>query len=177
MVRNIFIVSLVCLFISCRPQRRLIQSSVKDSVNIEVKEVERIVRIPADSTSISMQAIVTGIPEESYKGVEFIPQSQTVETKRTKVKLSVNSKGEITATAICKELEEKVKVLEKTISNYKKEVSVLSQSETAFKRAFKTAKTILNTILYTVVTLLGLYVFIRFRSGILSFIRKIFNTK
>lgn len=174
MNRSSIIICLFCfLMISCRPQRQLIQSLKSDSVSVQVREVEKIVRIPGDTVVLVMPVKVSDKTGYAINNPTFSEQHQTVETKRAKVKLEVNSKGEIKATAICKELEEKVTLLEKTVTNYKSEIQVYGQKESALKRSLNSAKRTLNTVLYTVVILLGLYAFIRFRSGLKSFVNKL----
>ena len=134
-MRNICFIAIgliVCLS-SCRSHRQVVQQTTRDSTSVTFREVEKIIRIPGDTVVLVMPVKVQPSTSSGTVAYTYTPSVQTAETKRSKVKLEVNSKGEITATAICKELEEKVNVLEKTISNYKSEITEYQVKESRFK--------------------------------------------
>lgn len=178
-MRNYFFIAIglfVILLSACRSNRQVVQHERIDSTAVSYREVEKIVHVPGDSVKAVMQV---QSKNENKKNADlndsqtFVPQIQQLETKRTKVTIELTESGEIKATAISKELDEKVTILEKTISNYHREVTVSEQKESAFKRFLNGVKKTTNTIFYTIAILLGLYAFIRFRSVLKSFVYKI----
>lgn len=166
-MRKIFFILglFIVLLSACRSSRQVVQQSITDSTTVSYREVEKVFQIPGDTVVLLM-------PVQVYQD-RFIPATQTAETKRASVKLEINARGEVKATAICKELEEKVTVLEKTISNYKSEVTEYQVKESLFNQALNSAKRTLRTIIYVVAILLGLYAYFRFRSGLKSFVNKL----
>jgi hypothetical protein len=123
---------------SCRIHRQVVQHSTTDSTAVSFREVEKIVRIPGDTVVLVMPVKVQPSTNSGTVAYAYTPSVQTAETKRSSVRLEISKSGEIKATAICKELEEKVTVLEKTISNYKSEVTEYQVKESRFNE-FKAA--------------------------------------
>lgn len=174
-MRNIFFIigMLVLMLSSCRSSRQVVQQTSSDSTVVSFQQVEKTVHIPGDTVSVSL--VATLVPTNTENGIihEFVPQSQTIQTKRTKVNIEINRSGQIKATAISKELDEKVTVNEKTIQTSKSSVTILEQKEGWFKRTFKGFSRTFKTILATVLILLGVYAWLRYRGHFKSFVNKI----
>jgi hypothetical protein len=153
MRNKFFILGLfVILLSSCRSSRQVVQQTRIDSTAVSFREVEKIIRIPGDTVVLVMPVKVKVPCPESV----FIPMQQTAETKRSSVKLEVNEKGDIKATAICKDLEETIVVLEKTISNYKSEVTEYQVKESRLKSAMAEMRSWLNGILISLLLIAGI---------------------
>jgi hypothetical protein len=155
---------------SCRSHRQVVQQTSSDSTSVTFREVEKIVHLEGDTVAASMQATVSS--DSGEKEISFTPQTQTIETKRTSVKIELTKSGEIKATAISKELDEKVTVLEKTVTTSKSSVTVVEQKQGWFKRNFKSIVNTLKTILIIVIILAGLLAWFRFSGAIKSIVNK-----
>jgi hypothetical protein len=177
-MRNIFFIGIglfVIMLSACRSHRQVVQQTTSDSTTVTFREVEKIVHVDGDTVKAYMQALVKNDfkdNKDSKDNPGFVPQTQTIETKRTSVTIELTKTGEIKATAISKELDEKVPVLEKTVTTSKSSVTVTEQKESWFNRALKTAKTSFKTILTTVLILAGLFAWFRFSGTIKSFVNK-----
>jgi hypothetical protein len=167
-MRNfVFITGILICLMSCRPQRQLIQSQQRDSVVISDRVTEKVVHIAADSVTATLPLLITNNRAQ--------PAKVTVNGKRAKVDLEISSQGEVKATAICKELEEKVNVMERTISYYKHQIEVYKENEPKFKQTLNSFESIVNTMVLIVV-ILG-FLFVMSQSGILALIKKIIIKK
>jgi len=136
-MRNIFFIGIslfVIMLSSCRSHRQVVQQTTSDSTIVTFREVEKIVHLEGDTVAASMQANVS--PGSGEKEISFTPQTQIIETKRTSVKIELTKSGEIKATAISKELDEKVTVLEKTISKSKSTITEYQVKENPGKHFF-----------------------------------------
>lgn len=138
-----FIVGILSCLIACRPQRQVIQSLQRDSIRVSDVVTEKVVRIAADSVTATLPIVIvpllsTTVRPGTTATFKVAPARVTIDGKRAKVDLQITDKGEIKATAVCKELEEKVTVLERTISNYKSEVTEYQVKESRFNE-FKAA--------------------------------------
>lgn len=175
-MRNIFFIIglLVVLLSSCRSHRQVVQQTTSDSTTVTFREVEKIVHLEGDTVAASMQVQLKD-NEDNYvsNDLAFVPQKQTIETKRTKVTVELTTSGEIKATAISKELDEKVTVLEKTVETSKNSVTVVEQKEGWLKRTLKNVSKTFKTILVIVIVLSGLLAWFRFSGSIKSFVNKI----
>ncbi|HAQ21110.1 MAG TPA: hypothetical protein DCR40_18035 [Prolixibacteraceae bacterium] len=159
---------------SCRSHRQVVQQITTDSTSVSFSEVEKVVHIPGDTVAVNMQVQPDFKDNKDSKDSNsFIPQRQTIETKRTKVTIELTKSGEIKATAVSKELDEKVTVQEKTIRTSASSVIVTEQKESWFKRALNTAKTSFKTVVSTIVILAGLFAWFRFRGYIKASISKL----
>lgn len=136
-----FIVGILSCLMACRPQRQVIQSLQRDSIRVSDVVTEKVVRIAADSVTATLPIIIVPsfdtLPSTATRSgnaatFKVAPARVTIDGKRAKVDLQITDKGEIKATAVCKELEEKVTVLERTISNYKSEVTEYQVKESRF---------------------------------------------
>jgi len=178
MARNsIFFIGLglfVVMLSSCRSNRQLVQQITTDSTSVSFRDVEKIIHIDGDTVSVNMTA-VPSTPSDSLKPVEFIPQVQTLETARTKVRIELTKTGQIKATAISKDLDEKVIVQEKTISNYKSEVTEYQQKESWLAKAKQAIVRWIKGILFSLVLIAAAYV--AFKKGLnpISILKKIFK--
>lgn len=170
-------ISLSCLFLSCRPQRQLIQTQQRDSVVISDVVTEKVVRIAGDSVTATLPLILVPDASTNTSEVPLIykvkPAKVTIDGKRAKVDLQIKDNGEVEATAVCKELEEKVTVLERTVESYQSEVSEYQVRENLFKRTIASAKRTLKTVVITAIFLIVLLAFIRSKGGIASIISKL----
>lgn len=169
----IVIIGLFLVLSSCRAHRQVVQHTSSDSTVVSFHEVEKLVQIPGDTVSVNMVAALASANNESGKHPEFIPQSQTIQTKRTKVNIELTKSGQIKATAISKKLDEKVSVQEKTIQTSKSSVTILEQKDSWFKRTLKSVESVYKTILITLFILLGLYAWLRYRGQLKSLVNKI----
>lgn len=165
------------MFISCRPQRQLIQTQQRDSVVISDVVTEKVVRIAGDSVTATLPLILvpdaSSNPSESTTTYKVKPAKVTIDGKRAKVDLQISENGEVEATAVCKELEEKVTVLERTVESYQSEVSEYQVRESLLNRTVIAAIRTLKTVVITAVVLIALLAFIRSKGGILSIISKL----
>jgi hypothetical protein len=172
-MRNIFFIAIglfVFMLSSCRSHRQVVQHETYDSTSVSFREVEKIVHLEGDTVSASFTATVS--PSSGEKEISFVPQTQFIETKRTSVKIELTKTGEIKATAISKEQDEKVTVLEKTVRTSTNSVTVVEQKEGWMKRTFKGFAKTFKTILVTVLILAGLIAWFRFSGTIKSFVNK-----
>ena len=96
---------------------------------------------------------------------------QVIESKRTKVTIELTKSGEIKATAISKDIDEKVTVQEKTITTSKSAVTVVEKKESWFKRTLRQAKGVVKTILISAFIVSLIYLFFRFKSKITGFLK------
>lgn len=162
---------------SCRPQRQLIQTQQRDSVVISDVVTEKVVRIAGDSVTATLPLIIapgtTVKPSELPIAYKVKPAKVTIDGKRAKVDLQITENGEVEATAVCKELEEKVTVLERTVESYQSEVSEYQVKESLLNRTIASVKRTLRTVVFTAVILILLMAFIRSKGGILSIISKL----
>jgi hypothetical protein len=157
----------VIMLSSCRSHRQVVQHDRIDSTTISYREVEKIVHIPGDSVSVTMQASTnsdSGAPT-------FVPQVQNIETKRTKVTIELTKTGEIKATAVSKDLEEKVTVLEKTITKSKSDITVVQDKENFLQRFQKS----LRTILITLVLIAAIYTAFKLGFNPISIVKNLFK--
>jgi hypothetical protein len=155
----------------------VVQQQNTDSTAVSVREVEKIIHIPGDTVFVSMPTIIVPSTGSVSGAPKYVPNVQTVETKRSKVRLEITTLGEIKATAICKELEEKVTVLEWTISNYKSEIKEYQVKESFMKRTIDSAKRTIRIILITLALLIVVYTAYQSRNIIVSIIKKLLNFK
>ena len=174
-----FIIGLfVILLSSCRSSRQVVQQNTTDSTSVSFRDVEKIIHVPGDSVSVSMQVVKAPFDTLRYSGSDapiFVPQTQTIETKRTKVRIELTKTGEIKATAISKELDEKVTVQEKTISNYKSKVTEYQQKESFLAKAKATVWRWIKGILFSLSILAAIYAAIKLGFNPISIIKKLFN--
>jgi len=176
-MRNIFFISIglfVVMLSSCRSHRQVVQQTTTDSTTVTFREVEKIVHIEGDTVSVNM-TIVPSTPSDSAKPVEFIPQVQMLETARTKVKIELTRTGEIKATAISKDVEEKVIVQEKTISNYKSEVTEYQVKESWLAKAQKTLRSWIKGILFFVFFITAIYAVFKLGFNPISIVKNLFK--
>ena len=162
---------LVLMLSACRSHRQVVQQETHDSTTVSFRNVEKTVHLDSDTVTASFTATV--LPDANQKEISFIPQTQIIETKRTSVKVELTNTGEIKATAISKELDEKVIVQEKTIRTSTNSVTVTEQKESWFKRTLNAAKTSFKTIVAIIVILAGLLAWFRFSGFIKSSISKL----
>ena len=174
-MRNIFFIGIglfVIMLSSCRATRQVVQQTTSDSTSVTIREVEKIVHLEGDTVKAVMQASTSSANGVLNNDVSFVPQTQIIETKRTKVTVELTKSGEIKATAISKELDEKVMVQEKTITNSKSSVTVIEQKVGWFKRNFKSIVNTLKTILIIVIILAGLLAWFRFSGSVKQIVNK-----
>lgn len=146
-MRKIFFIAIglfVFMLSACRSHRQASTSSATDSTSVTFREVEKIVHIPGDSVKVTMSVET----RQCLDSTTFIPQTQTIETKRTKVTIELTRTGEIKATAVSKELDEKVVVLEKTVTKSK---SVISETRNETRRAMSLRAILILIILAAVI--------------------------
>jgi len=183
---NIFFIGLglfVVMLSSCRNNRQLVKQITTDSTSVSFRDVEKIVHIDGDTLSVSMQAstssAIGSLPErEAVEGISqqtFIPQVQILETKRTKVTIELTKTGEIKATAVSKDIEEKVTVQEKTISNYKSETTEYQQKESWLAKAWHTTRGWMIGILFSLVFMAVIVTAIKLGFNPFSWIIKLFS--
>jgi len=183
---NIFFIGLglfVVMLSSCRNNRQLVKQITTDSTSVSFRDVEKIVHIDGDTLSVSMQAstssAIGSLPErEAVEGISqqtFIPQVQILETKRTKVTIELTKTGEIKATAVSKDIEEKVTVQEKTISNYKSEVTEYQQKESWFTKAKAAVWRWIKGILFSLLLIAAIAVAFKLGFNPFSFLKKLFT--
>jgi hypothetical protein len=176
-MRNIFFIAIglfVCLS-ACRSSRQVVQQATTDSTTVTFREVEKIVHLEGDSVKTSMQVqlnkeVKDGMDNEA---LEFVPQTQTIETKRTSVKIELTKTGEIKATAISKELNEKVTVPEKTISKYKSEKTEYYVKEKPVKHFFTSVWKWVKGILFSLVLLSIAGIVYKFGKPVITIIKNL----
>lgn len=173
-MRNIFFIigMLVLVLSSCRAHRQVVQQITSDSTSITFKEVEKVIHIPGDSVKVNMQIQLDRTSPGSGTTPVFVPQSQTIETKRSKVHVNITESGQLTAEAVCKEWEEKYMALEKTYSSYKKEATEYGQKQSGL---FKELNDLITKVVFGF-GLLGLIV-TAFKLGLnpISILKKLFK--
>jgi len=178
-MRNIFfILFLFVMLIGCRGNRQLVQQTTTDSTVVSFREVEKIIHIPGDTVSASMQVSFhspASVPGDSIIAPVFTPQTQTIETKRTKVRIELTQSGEIKATAISKELDEKVVVLEKTTQNYKSETTEYQQKESFLAKAKASAWRWIKGILFLLLLVAVIATAIKVGLNPISILKKFFT--
>lgn len=156
----------VLMFSSCKSGRHLVQQTSTDNTTVTYSNVEKTVHITGDSVKVKMQVQVARDKRDTGDmgtgEVSFVPQIQQLETKRTKVTIELTKTGEIKATAVSKELDEKVTVQEKTTQTVKNTVTVTEKKENWFKRTFKTIGTAFKALSIIAVILVLLAVWLRF---------------
>lgn len=129
-------------FCSCKTAKLPIRATYNDSTIVEIREVEKVVRVPAETLRVTMPIL--------FRDSVFVPATAMLESKRAKVVLEINQTGNVTAMAECKELEEKVTLLERTISTRSKEIEIYQEKENKLANAYRNVKRTLNTVLITV---------------------------
>jgi hypothetical protein len=163
---------------ACRPQRQVIQNLQRDSTVISDVLTEKVVHIAADSVTATLPIVIAPtssailLPPTAYKVVQA---RVTIEGKRAKVDLQITDKGEIKATAVCKELEEKVTVLERTISNYKSEVTEYQVKESRMKGALAEMRSWFKGILFSLVFIAVVAMAFKLGFNPISIIKKIIS--
>lgn len=170
---------LIVLLTSCRSHRQVVQQYKSDSTTVSFRDVEKIVHVPGDTVRAEMQAQLDGKDSKDIKDNNdsqgFVPQIQTLETKRTKVTIELTKTGEIKATAVSKELDEKVTVQEKTITKSKSEVTVVQEKESWLKTALNSVWKSFKTILITLLIVVVIYTAIKLGFNPISIIKNLFN--
>jgi len=166
---------LVIMLSSCRSHRQVVQQTTFDSTEVTFRDVEKSIHIPGDSVAVTMQAQLKDDLKDNKDTQEFEPQSQTIETNRTKVTIEVTKNGEIKATAVSKELDEKVTVQEKTITKSKSEVTVVQEKESWFKTAMNSVWKSIKTIVITLLIAAGIYTAIKLGFNPISIIKNLIN--
>jgi hypothetical protein len=165
-----FIIGLFVILLSaCRSTRQVVQQATFDSTAVSYREVEKIIHIPGDTVVLVMPVRVSDNRP--------MPMIQTMESSRAKIRVEITRSGNLEATAICKELEEKVFVLEWTISNFKSEIKEYQVKESFLKKTIDSAKRTLRTVLITLVLLLIVYTVFKLGFNPISIIKKIINHK
>lgn len=164
MRKYFFIIGLFVVMLSaCRSTRQVVQQTQKDSTSVSFREVEKIVRVPGDTVYMKVPVLVQ--PSiSSGSGAIFKPIEQTVENKRAKVKLSVNSSGQIEVTSICKELEEKVSFLEKTITIQRSEIKEYQIKESKFNTFVNNIKKYVKFAFFSIAAITILWLIIKIGS-------------
>ena len=169
-MRNIFFIGIglfVIMLSACRSTRQVVQQTTSDSTMVSFREVDKVIHLPGDTVKVSMQAQLKD-NQDTKDNQDFVPQKQTIETDRTKVTVELTKSGEIKATAITKDVDKKVIVLEKTVTTSKTSNTVVEQKESWFQRTLKAVKKSFNTILIIAFIVVFLYVIIRFKGRILN---------
>lgn len=165
----------VVMLSSCRSSRQVVQQTQKDSTSVTFRDVEKIVHIEGDTIKVNMQAALDTPPSTATRSgdgaLKFIPQVQNIETKRTKVTIELTKSGEIKATAISKDVDEKVTVQEKTISNYHAEKVIVEQKESAIKKAISSFK---NWLIWSLLAIV-VFALIKFASPLLKLFKTLFK--
>ena len=184
MSRFFFIIALFVILLSaCRSSRQIVQQVKSDSTSVSFRDVEKIVHVPGDTVRAGMQVQLDrsvtqgrhiGLPQQGSP--YFVPQSETIETDRTKVSIELTKTGEIKATAVSKDLEEKVTVQEKTITKSKNEVTVVQKKESWFKTTLNSFWKSIKTILITVLIVAVIATAIKLGFNPISFIKNLFKT-
>jgi hypothetical protein len=165
------------MFSACRSTRQVVQQTKSDSTTVSYREVEKTIHIEGDTLKTNMQAQLNKPTENvgSEEKPEFTPQTQTLETKRTKVTIELTKTGEIKATAVSKDIEEKVTVQEKTISNYKSETTEYQQKESWLAKAWHTTRGWMIGILFSLVFMAVIVTAIKLGFNPFSWIIKLFS--
>lgn len=139
MCRSCIFIVLCFLFIGCRAVRQPVYRSVSDSVKVETRVVEKLIHIPADTVRTTLLVTVRDTSGR-ITPVQFVPASAVSESKRAKVQVTIDENGRVEAEAICKELEEKVHLLETTIHNYRNTLELYEKHESWLKTSVKKLK-------------------------------------
>lgn len=131
-----YILMLMFLLASCKARQELVRVEQTDSLLITERYVEEPVIVPGDSVRLSFPLII--------RGERAVPSKAKVKGNRSELKVEVTPEGNIEAEAVCDEWEAKVKVLQRTVERYEKDVSVYREKESALQRTVRSLKSILK---------------------------------
>lgn len=134
-----FIVTFLLLITGCRAVRQPVSVNVTDSTRVETRLVEKLVHVLADTVRTTLLITVRDTSGR-ITPVQFVPATTVSESKRAKVQVSIDETGKVEAEAICKELEEKVYLLETTIYNYRRQVELYEKNDGWLKATVKKLK-------------------------------------
>jgi hypothetical protein len=174
-MRNFFIISfvlLVSLFTACRSTRQVVQQVKNDSTSVSIIPTWEKYKVAADSVRMSFTPVIsyrTGNGLIVYKQL-----SQKAESKRTKVEVKVDSTGIVYVTATCKELQDSILVLNKTIETFKTKVTEYQVKESKFTEFVNNVKRYLKFAFFSIAAITILWLIIKIGNP-LKFIKSLFT--
>ncbi len=163
----IFLLFLVVILLcSCKTRQLLVKSTSTDSTIVTEKFIERPVFVPGDSVKISMPIL--------FQNNQPVVQKFAARSSHARISLQVTPEGYVEAQANCDEYEAKVKVLERSVSNYRNEALVYKEKETRLQKAINDIYSTIRRVGILTAILAVLIVALKYAKPVFSIIKKLF---
>lgn len=161
-----FILLTAVMLCSCKTQQLLVSSTSSDSTLVIEKYIERPVIVPGDSVKISMPILI--------QDNKPLPQKLAVRSSRASLSLEVTHEGTVEAQANCDEYEAKVKVLERSVSNYRHDIEVYKEKESRLQATINDIYRGIKRAGIVTAILIVLIAALKYVKPVLSIIKKLF---
>lgn len=172
MRKYFFIISLfVFLLSSCRTTRQLVQQETKDSTSVTITPTWEKYKVASDSIHLSFTPTIA---YRTGSGVVYKQLSQKVESKRAKIEVKVDSIGVVYVTATCKELEDSIMFLNKTIEHFKTKVTEYQVKQSKLTAFIDNVKRYFEFAFFAVTAITILWLIVKIGSP-LKLIKNIFK--